>query len=657
MRPLATVAQGEYEFMSKRLLVSIFCLVMLAFGGMLFVSQRSTAVDAAKCNPNDVIACGVSGITDLRKKYNANAGIQSAFKHQGISPDVVNKYAHKEGVVYKNGQVKVGGKVVATDAMSMGRKNFSGSTKVTPNGHTFYVRPPKVSFVSNSIKAIVFMDANGKFVGAVLYECGNPIAAKPKPVPVYQCLALNVKQVARTDATFQASVKVKDAKLKHITYVVKRGNTKVKTITANDTKAVKYSQDKPGDYSVQATVTVVANGKTLTSPVGGCKAQLSIDKLPASYACKKLDITGPIDRTKFTFATTTDVKNGAKFTSVIYTVKDSAGNVVHTSKAVSGTKAYDYTQDKAGTYTVSAKTMFMVDGKEVATNDAACAGTFTVAAVPVAPVQKCDSLHVTKTDRTSFKMKPVVSPADADVKKVVYVVKDAEGNVVDTIERSDAKAVTYTQAKAGTYDVVATVTVLVDGKEVTAEGDCATSFTVEDEPSKPAPVTPHYKCTALSAAPVVGTLGAYNFSLSFVADGGARLDKAVVNYGDGKSETVPADKLDSFRHVYAQNGSYDAVATLTFVFDGDSDRTESVDCRTSVSVGDYCTIEGKEHLSKDDAGCAVAPKPEEPVKEAPVPQEPIRLVDTGAADLAGVFAAVVTAGAVSYRLVWARYNR
>jgi hypothetical protein len=90
------------------------------------------------------------------------------------------------GEVYKDGTVKVNGQVVATDAITAGRQNISGSTKVTTNGTTFYRRPPSVSFVSSPLSAYVVMK-NGVFQFAILASCGNPVSAHPKlPTPTHK---------------------------------------------------------------------------------------------------------------------------------------------------------------------------------------------------------------------------------------------------------------------------------------------------------------------------------------------------------------------------------------------------------------------------------------------------------------------------------------
>jgi hypothetical protein len=85
-----------------------------------------------------------------------------------------------DGVVYKNGDVRVNGQLVATGARAIGRTNMPGSTKVG----SVYERPTSVSFAADSIPAYINMDG-GTFHYFVIKSCGNWGHATPvkKPTP------------------------------------------------------------------------------------------------------------------------------------------------------------------------------------------------------------------------------------------------------------------------------------------------------------------------------------------------------------------------------------------------------------------------------------------------------------------------------------------
>jgi len=140
------------------------------------------------CDSNAVIPCGALTPQELQTGFNSTLGVGALYAHFGISVSDVNNFVNtaQAGRVYKNGNVTIGDKLVATNAITAGRLNFSGSTKITPEGFTFYQRPPSVSFAVDSIAAFVVME-NDEFKFAILAACSNPVMATalkfPKPAP------------------------------------------------------------------------------------------------------------------------------------------------------------------------------------------------------------------------------------------------------------------------------------------------------------------------------------------------------------------------------------------------------------------------------------------------------------------------------------------
>jgi len=166
-------------------------MVLGAFvGSLLVVSLRLNSAAHAlsvsgtrDCNANSVIDCGALSTIELQQKY-SQAGVAAIYAAFGITAQSISNLTTTAvaGQVLKNGQVQVNGKTVATGAITAGRQNISGSTRVTSGGVTFYERPPSVSFESNSLAAFVVM-ANGQFQSAILGSCGNPVKATPVPKP------------------------------------------------------------------------------------------------------------------------------------------------------------------------------------------------------------------------------------------------------------------------------------------------------------------------------------------------------------------------------------------------------------------------------------------------------------------------------------------
>ena len=167
--------------------------VLVAFlSSLLFVFGYTSAMPAAAdCDANYIIHCGVNSAGDVSNHY-GDTGVAAVYSYFGISSADVNNMGSQAvlGDVYSNGDVKIQKTVngetkyplVATDAVTAGWQNISGSTTVTSGGHTFYVRPTSVSFQSSPLTAYVMMK-NGKFDFAVLKDCGNPVKGTPVTMP------------------------------------------------------------------------------------------------------------------------------------------------------------------------------------------------------------------------------------------------------------------------------------------------------------------------------------------------------------------------------------------------------------------------------------------------------------------------------------------
>lgn len=173
--------------MTKRIKTLALSFTTLIFSLLLLTPQHVSALTintSRDCDANAVIRCGALSTSELSRKY-SQAGVADIFHYFGISKANVNnmKTTAVYGVVTSNNKVMVKGKTVATNAMTAGRQNISGSTKVTHRGTTFYTRAPSVSFASSPLKAFVVMQ-DGKFKFAVLASCGNAVKAKPVVVKV-----------------------------------------------------------------------------------------------------------------------------------------------------------------------------------------------------------------------------------------------------------------------------------------------------------------------------------------------------------------------------------------------------------------------------------------------------------------------------------------
>jgi len=164
-----------------RKLMGGISVLVLAAGSLLVIVPSPRALAAQDCDANAVIYCGVTSLPDLTAKYNQNQGgnLQAIFSHFGISGGAYFNDM-QNGRVTRSGEVYIGNQLVATGAVTAGRQNMPGSTKIP--GIEAYKRPPSVSFRSSSLDAYVKM-VNGSFASAVIKSCGNPVSANPVPKP------------------------------------------------------------------------------------------------------------------------------------------------------------------------------------------------------------------------------------------------------------------------------------------------------------------------------------------------------------------------------------------------------------------------------------------------------------------------------------------
>lgn len=163
-----------------------FSLALLATATIGLVQLQAKATDNSRdCDQFAVIRCGTMTAAELRAEYDTNNGspmngdttkqpdIRKIFTGMGISSTDLDG-AFKSGTVYRDGTVKVGGKVVATNA-KMAARHLGG----TPIAGTNAAKV-SVSAMASAQTALVKMDQNGKFLFAVMKPCGNAVTAKPK---------------------------------------------------------------------------------------------------------------------------------------------------------------------------------------------------------------------------------------------------------------------------------------------------------------------------------------------------------------------------------------------------------------------------------------------------------------------------------------------
>lgn len=256
-------------------------LIALAIAGVGALSIAAAPTAQARidntpdCDTVAIIKCGAFSESALKKAYDKDAygDIKKVYNAFDISRSDLSGF--KSGIVYRNGDVEVNGKVVATNAMTAGR-NYGGTKISGTKGAGKY----SVSkFVDEGQTAFVKMK-DGKFEFAIIKACGNPISATPKktakPKPAPQPVAKTVTKVKVCNPATGATIKVDEEDADQYKPVGDEACTDMEVCRLRDQQTVtikgaqfdtsKYSQDPEDCEAEEEPEAVVATQKTTKAP-------------------------------------------------------------------------------------------------------------------------------------------------------------------------------------------------------------------------------------------------------------------------------------------------------------------------------------------------------------------------------------------------------
>lgn len=244
----------------KKLLLAVGILALLS--GMWTMLSASDNGYYTRQTTTDVVRGGVHNQEQLTNGLKQE-GVAEFYKQVGIPSTLAGA---KEGVVYPNGEVKVNGKVVATGAMTFGRKHDSGNGYVSAGGVKFYKHTINRAFQGMPVKAFVFLNADGSFKSAFAKTCGNPIVAKPVPVPAAVCKSLEATITNRDNYKLTAKASTANgAQIKGYKYVIKNANGATvldRYVAINHTTRSIEGKLPAGTYTAQVSVDTSLGYKT-----------------------------------------------------------------------------------------------------------------------------------------------------------------------------------------------------------------------------------------------------------------------------------------------------------------------------------------------------------------------------------------------------------
>lgn len=354
----------QYIGSSKLLVAALF----VALTGVALSANFATggnAASAATCTTNNIMPCGFSSIGNFVSNYKADTKgdykpVYAAFGLDSSELDRLSKTA-KMGVAYRDGTVKVDGKVVATNGVSLGREKKSYSQTVTIGGKTYYQDRDQDAFLSD-IPALVMMNGD-QFEFAALTACGNPVKGTPTgKAPEYSCNMLNVKQTNRTTFSYTTDVTaLHGATVAKLVYDFGDGTSQTVT-SASQTVTHEYA--KEGTFTTKVTIYVSVNGETKTVTSVHCAKSVEVKPVlqTPAYACSALTPTTiNKENRQYRFTVKTTQSGGA-------TLKDAAFNfgdgqsITGVQPSDASTASSEHTFAKAGSYTIVATVNFNVAG-------------------------------------------------------------------------------------------------------------------------------------------------------------------------------------------------------------------------------------------------------------------------------------------------------
>lgn len=369
------VAKTVMSWRKMQLVFGAGVVVFALLSGLVF---RTSIAHAASCDKVNIIYCGLSGsstsaeIDSLQHYYSTskdsygNTDIRAVMQWGGWTSSMVNGATTtntKKGTLYRNGEIKVGGVVVAKGTVVSARfTEGAGFTHIEGN---VYYRKTTTSFAHSSVPVLVHFDSSGNADAAIMSDCGNVLrfTVVPKPVVEAQCTSLTVTLLDKSKQlySFTANTKTQNATLKSGSFNFGDGVTATGVVSGGAVTA-KHQYNASGSYTITATLKFSADGSTLTKT---CQVPLKV-AIPYYDCVSQNSVTLNKENFSYRFVAGIRAGGGATFVSATFDFGD--GKTVTGVKSSDGGKTVwaDHSYAKAGNYSASAVLYFSANGATVA---------------------------------------------------------------------------------------------------------------------------------------------------------------------------------------------------------------------------------------------------------------------------------------------------
>ncbi len=254
---------------------------IVALAGFFIAVPILHASGGSCTDQTSVVLCGANSKTEIVSAYDKNArSMQTIYNYMGIDRGDLDGATLVQGTVYRNGDVYVGGKKVATGARTAGHNWGAGYGQVKIPNTTDAYSYTTGALVRDNRPVLVSMQ-NGEFQYAFMTECGNPIKATPVPAPkpqevtpVYTCDSLTASATKITlgqPITLTTAATARDGATIN-TYVYTFGDGE----TATGGSTISHTYAKEGTYTATVVVKVDVDGKTVNAPGNNCKVTIEV---------------------------------------------------------------------------------------------------------------------------------------------------------------------------------------------------------------------------------------------------------------------------------------------------------------------------------------------------------------------------------------------
>jgi hypothetical protein len=279
-------------------LATAFIGVMMLSVGIFTLGNPLHSTAETACDNVNIIRCGISGDTTGQQirsfQYIYNQGsdsghqdLKTVYRWAGATDTKVanmNTSNTKAGTLYRNGEVKVDGKVVGTNAWITAR--FTEGAGFTQIASGVWARKTTTSFAQPSEPVLVHYNQNGDVDFVVAVHCGNAVKVTlppkpPKPQPELSCVNLDKNVIGTTrEVKFTAYATAKNTRITSYAFYFGDGNGMPQKVSSNAEKVSISHTYANWNTTYNAHVVVVSSDFPGGKTSANCAVKVTTPKKP-----------------------------------------------------------------------------------------------------------------------------------------------------------------------------------------------------------------------------------------------------------------------------------------------------------------------------------------------------------------------------------------